>query len=68
MLITICTFFKNGGAIGLAMDNIPVTYKQKHYVKTKKVNENEHKHRENVEERYINHERNKTIHTHTHNM
>jgi hypothetical protein len=34
----------------------------------KKVSEDEHKQRVNVDKRWINQEWNKTMHTHTHNM
>jgi hypothetical protein len=49
--MTIFTLFKNGGALGLAMDNILVIWKKKTICSNKKVNEDEHKHRENVEKR-----------------
>ncbi len=42
--------------------------KKRQYIQIKKVNEYEHKHKENVEKRYINQKINKTMHTRTHNM
>jgi len=44
--MTISTFFWTGCAIGLIMDNISIIY-----MFFKKGNEEEHKHRENVEKR-----------------